>query len=142
MCPGRDRKDKGRILWIQEEVSCFKRAYYVQGRFQLGLNFWRKGKRFERKGTDRFKKSLEICQVNKISRKGEESYFFFFLSGLTNSKTTDTYWRILIGEPPAVWLAWGQPLSSLNCLANSLSYRIYLRAGLELPSGILVFLEH
>lgn len=90
-------------------MACFERACYVQGRFLLGLNHWRKRESFERKGVNGFKKSLKICEINEICRKGEE--IFFFLCGLSNSKTTDTYWRILVGEVPAVWLVWRQSLS-------------------------------
>lgn len=51
-----------------------------------------------------------------------------FPYGLGNSKTINTYWRILIGEVPAVWLVRCQS-RSLDCPACSLLYRIYLTAG-------------
>lgn len=57
-------------------MACFERAACVQGRFQLGLNYWRKRESFERKGANGFKKSLKICQINEICRRGEESNFF------------------------------------------------------------------
>ena len=125
---------------MQEGVACFERTCCVQGRFQVGLNYWRERESFEKKGANGFKQSVKICQINEIcwSREGSD---FFFLCGLSNSKTADTYWRILVGELPAVWLVWHQSLSPLNCTAYSLLCRIQLRAGLELPSGILVSLE-
>lgn len=57
-------------------MACFKRACCVQGRFQLGLNYWGKRESFERRRANGFKKSLTIFQINEICRKGEESRFF------------------------------------------------------------------
>jgi len=62
----RDSKNKGKISWMQEGVACFERTCCVQGRFQVGLNYWRERESFEKKGANGFKQSVKICQINEI----------------------------------------------------------------------------
>lgn len=112
--------DIGRSDMLWETLLCTRK---ISIRFELleeKGKFWEEGSKWVQ---EEFKDLSDKWNL----QKGRRQYFFcLFLCGLSNSKTADTYWSILVGELPAVWFVWRHSLSSLNCTAYTLFYRIYL----------------